>query len=124
MLSTSFTIDTLVIDEASMIKATIYEVLYYVKIYKPELKFVLVGDTKQLKPVETYNYDYFNSFVVKELVEYHRQELTVNKRSNNQLFELFSRVMDLTSEDFSNEFTDRHLCYTNKKRIIHKDFSI
>jgi ATP-dependent exoDNAse (exonuclease V) alpha subunit len=110
-------VDTLVIDEASMIKASIYEVLYFIKSNKPDLKFVLVGDSKQLRPVERHQYDYFNSFVVQELVDYQRQELTVNKRSNNQLFELFSRVMELGSDDFNNDFTERNLCYTNKKRI-------
>ncbi len=77
----------------------------------------MLGDYEQLPGVECKRYDYLNSTVLKELVGGNIQVLTVNYRCPPDLFELFDKVDELTSQDFGSSKTKRHLCRTNNTRI-------
>jgi hypothetical protein len=108
----------IIIDEISMLPAKIYEILYEIKLrFRTKVKFIFVGDYDQLPPVEAKSYNYFNSVALKELVEFNIQQLTENKRSDSEMWDLFQRVDELNPEDFRNSLNTRvHLCYTNVKR--------
>ncbi|KAI9326614.1 hypothetical protein BDR26DRAFT_941086 [Obelidium mucronatum] len=107
------------IDEVGMLRATIYEILYYVKL-QTKVKFVLVGDYKQLGGVERNNrkYNYLNTMALKELVDYSITELLINHRSDNSVTVLFDIVHTLNPSDFDNKhlFTRVNLAYTHNKR--------
>jgi ATP-dependent exoDNAse (exonuclease V) alpha subunit len=106
----------IIIDEISMLPAKMYEILYEIKL-RTKVKFIFVGDYDQLPPVEAKSYDYFNSLALKELVDFNLQQLTENKRSDNEMWGLFKRVDELNPQDFGNSLNTRvHLCYTNVKR--------
>jgi hypothetical protein len=70
-----------------------------------------------ITPVEKIKHDYPNSTVLKELVDCNIQVLNENKRSNNELWELYDKVDDLQPFDFNENSTKRHLCMTNRMRI-------
>lgn len=107
------------IDEVGMLRAAIYEILYYVKL-QTKVNFVLVGDYKQLGGVEKNyrKYDYLNTLVLKELVDYSITELLINHRSDNSVTVLFDIVHTLNPSDFDNKhlFTQVNLAYTHNKR--------
>jgi hypothetical protein len=106
----------IIIDEISMLPAQMYELLYEIKL-RTQVKFIFVGDYEQLPPVEAKSYDYFNSLALKELVDFNMQQLTENKRSDSEMWDLFQRVDELNPADFGNNMNTRlHLCYTNVKR--------
>ena len=106
----------IIIDEVSMMPANIYEVLYEIKM-RTQVKFIFVGDYDQLPPVEAKSFDYFNSLALKELVDFNVHQLTENKRSDREMWNLFERIADLTPIDFGDSLNTRiHLCFTNIKR--------
>ena len=74
-------VEYLVIDEVSMMPYSIYELLYRIKLIT-NVKFILVGDYKQLPAVESKKYNYSNSLLLKELVDFNIEVLTVNHRNN------------------------------------------
>jgi hypothetical protein len=98
----------------------LYDMFYYMKI-NSDVRFILSGDDAQLKPIEEKgvklkSVDYFNSLVMKELVDYNMDRLLVNHRSGNKMWDMFSRIEELEPCDFGNEFTRVHLCWSNTKR--------
>jgi hypothetical protein len=109
-------LDYIIIDEVGLMQAYLYEILYCMH-RNSKVKFILLGDYEQLPGVETKSYDYLNSTVLKELVGCNIQVLTVNHRCPPDLFALFDKVDELTSQDFGNSKTKRHLCRTNNTRI-------
>lgn len=54
---------------------------------------------------------------IKELVDFNRQTLVKNKRSNDELWKLYQIIDELTPSDFGNEMTKKHITYTNNRRI-------
>ncbi len=99
-----------------MLGAVMFELLYMVKL-NTTVKFILVGDHEQLGAVEKTTYDYYNSQVLKELVDGNIQRLTVNKRSDDEMWSLYNRIDELGAEDFGECSATRvHVCYTNSIR--------
>ena len=87
-----------------------FEVLYYLKI-NSTIKLILVGDSKQLLPIEDPKYnkqrnkkqkEYFDSLVMKELVDFNKVTLIENKRSDSIMWNLFHRIDELKPSDFGN----------------------
>lgn len=117
-----FNIDIIIIDEISMVSAFLWNFISLIKEIKPTLKFVFVGDDKQLPPVEEYkNIDYFNHGVIMDLVDNNKIILSVIHRYNLKLKELSNNV-DNTDyiyknlKPFNQKETLKNLCYTNQTR--------
>lgn len=122
----------IIIDEVSMVSSYLWKRLFELK--KIGLKFLLVGDWKQIPPVEPNikNYDYMNhpSVIIMSnsklvvLKKIHRYDMKLKKASMN--------VMKLKLNHYGNKICKKNICYTNKTRkyvnkllndLIAKDFS-
>lgn len=110
-------IDAIIIDEISMMHEQKYKVLLALKKLKPELRFILVGDFKQLLPVKDRAvFDYENSQALFDLCAGNRVELTHCRRSNKELFELYMNVQNVDKDEFGKKITMRNICFTNECR--------
>ena len=72
-----------------------------------------IEDKKYRKQRRKKQPDFFNSLAMKELVDFNRQTLVENKRSNDELWNLYQRIDEIKSSDFGNEMTKKHITYTN-----------
>jgi len=78
-----------VIDEIGMINNKLWNVLFYLKKKIPKSKFILMGDYRQLPPVDEYReakWDIFNHPIVKYLCNNNRIELTERQRYDEALW--------------------------------------
>ncbi|KAJ3092756.1 hypothetical protein HK102_003325, partial [Quaeritorhiza haematococci] len=107
-------IDSLIIDECSMISALVWSILYRVHRTLPHLNFGISGDFDQLPPVENVSYDYENSTMLKELVDGRRATLTMNKRSDPDMWEVFDGIDSLSITEFGSSITERNICRTHR----------
>ena len=110
----------IIVDEISMVKELFYKVFLSIKRLKSDIKFIMCGDFKQLKPVnDRYDYDYANSPALFELCEGEKLELTKCRRADNIMFDLCNpdTINQIDVTQFGKLFTDRHLSFTNRKRI-------
>ena len=110
------------VDEVSMIKEIFYKFFLMLKRMKPELKFIVAGDFNQLEPVNDRigaDFDYANSQALLELCDYNKIQLSKCRRSDDILFNMckFQNIMSIDTKVFKSEFTQRHLAFTNKKRM-------
>ncbi len=118
------------IDEISMMPEMFYSFFIKVKNMYPETKFIISGDFEQLEPVETLNtiHDYENSGALYDLVDGNKQLLTICRRADDEYYNLThpDNVNHITNNkitfnnklyNFGNTYTDKHLAFTNKKRI-------
>lgn len=113
-------INYIIVDEISMVKELFYKVFLSIRRLKPDIKFILCGDFKQLKPVnDRYDYNYENSPALYELCDGQRLELTKCRRADNIMFDLCNpdTINNVDTTQFKNKFADRHLSFTNRKRI-------
>ena len=122
----------IIIDEVSMVSSFLWKRLFELK--KKGLKFLLVGDWKQIPPVEPNmkEYDYMThpaviimsdaKLIVLEKI--HRYDMKLKRLSNN--------VDKIKTNRFPNKVSKRNICYTNKTRkyvnkllndLIAKDFT-
>lgn len=109
--------DCIVIDEISMIGKELWKRLSLLKRECPDVKFLLLGDDKQIPPVEDEDYDdYFNHPAVKFLCNNQRNTLTVLKRYDEDLYKLLCDVDDLDINDFKKEENPINICYYNSTR--------
>ena len=115
----------MIIFEISMVKEIFYKFFVMVKRIKPDIKFIIAGDFQQLPPIndrieqKQYEFNYKSSVALKELCDFNKLELTTCRRSDDILFNMckFENINNIDVSKFNNEFTDRHLAYTNKTRI-------
>ena len=88
---------------------------------RPDIKFLIAGDFEQLLPVKdrVINVDYKNSAALFELCDGNRLQLKKCRRSDDILFNMLlpENIEKIKKEDFNNMLTDRHLSFTNDKRI-------
>ena len=88
---------------------------------RPDIKHIIAGDFEQLLPVKdrVENCDYKNSAALFELSDGHRLQLTKCRRSDDELFNMLlpNNIEKIKRDDFNNNMTDRHLSFTNDKRI-------
>lgn len=114
--------DYMIIDEISMVKEVFYRFFTLLKRYAPNLKFIIIGDYDQLKPVkDKYTGDYRNSPALHHLCDGNRISLEKCRRSDNALFELYDGVRRETKDvDISqfpvNELTSLNIAYTHNTR--------
>jgi len=111
-------IDIIIVDEISMINNELWYYLELIKELKPSIKFILVGDFKQLPAIEEFDVDYINQPFFKELVGYNHINLTIDYRNDGELKE-FSRDYnnnDIIKKLKPHKFPITNFCYTNNKR--------
>ena len=117
-------LDYLIIDEISMMHEVFYKYLLILQKMKPNIRFIVAGNFDQLLPVNDRvsrhsEFDYYNSPALFELCSGNRLELTKCRRADDACFKKVhpNNISNLKSSDFTNVFTDRHLSFSNKRRI-------
>jgi ATP-dependent exoDNAse (exonuclease V) alpha subunit len=109
------------IDEVSMMPEMFYKFFIVLMRMRPDIKFIIAGDFAQLLPVKdrVEGCDYKNSLALHELCGGNRLELTKCRRSDSTLFNMLlpANINNIKKEHFQNKMTNRHICFTNKKRI-------
>jgi len=87
----------------------------------PKLKFTMVGDFEQLPPVKCRlgNTCFKDSKALWELCDGSKLTLTICRRSDDTSFNMVApdNTSKIKKASFGNEFTDRHVSYTNARRI-------
>ena len=112
-----------VVDEISMISAELWRLLCELK-RMTGAKFILVGDYRQLPPVENGGYNYFNHPAIMWLCGSRRCELTTMKRYDKKLWNTSEKVYNdnhtpaemvkrVTVEEMSQS---HNISYTNRTR--------
>ena len=113
--------DYIVVDEISMVKEVFYRFFTIIRRYAPKVKFIIVGDFEQFKPVQdTYDGTYEHSPALHLLCDGQRVNLTTCKRSDDELFGLYSNqenIENINLEQFKvTELTPLNIAYTHKTR--------
>ncbi len=121
----------IIVDEISMVHSGFYEFFVLIKKTLPKLKFILVGDFQQFKPVkDEYKGNYETSQAVYNLCDGNRLLLTKCRRAEEggvQLFNLYKAVRycdnsaEPTLDKIKNKApidTDLNLAYTHQTRIM------
>ena len=89
---------------------------------RKDIKFIIAGDFAQLLPVNERieNANYKDTIAFYELIDFNILQLTKCRRSDDLLFNMLlpDNINKLTKADFNNKYSDRHICFTNQKRII------
>jgi hypothetical protein len=117
-----------VIDEIGMINDELWKYLMLLKRENPTAIFILIGDYRQLPPVDSsriLEYDIFNHPVVKFLCNNNKIELTEKQRYDQSLWDFLERGYEngdwsgLKSRevDFEEIYQSKNICYTNKTRV-------
>jgi hypothetical protein len=109
------------IDEVSMMSEMFYKFFIVLKRMCPKIKFIIAGDFDQLLPVKDRieGCNYKDSMALHELCDGNRLELTKCRRSDATLFNMLrpQNINNIKRKDFKNKMTNRHISFTNKKRI-------
>jgi ATP-dependent exoDNAse (exonuclease V) alpha subunit len=86
--------------------------------YVPKMKFIIIGDFQQFKPVkDRYEGTYEHSAALYTLVDFQRINLTKCRRSDAELFELYTHVDKVKAKQFPfKELTDLNIAYTHATR--------
>jgi ATP-dependent exoDNAse (exonuclease V) alpha subunit len=109
------------IDEVSMMSEMFYKFFIVLKRMRPDIKFIIAGDFAQLLPVKDRIEDcnYKNSLALHELCDGNRLELIKCRRSDATLFNMLlpDNIRKIKKTDFKNKMTNRHIAFTNKKRM-------
>ena len=81
--------DYIIIDEVSMMQERFFNLFITIKRVSPNTKFIVSGDFAQLLPVnDSWVGDYKNSAGTFDICGGNRLQLTINRRSDEELFEL------------------------------------
>ncbi len=111
--------DYIIIDEISMIDCNIWKILETIKIYA-KIPFILIGDYRQLPPIEEDPIDYFNHSGTKHISDYNFIELKDIQRYDSVLAKIAEDIcegnaIDITQFKAFND-TKVNICYYNKTR--------
>ena len=111
------TIKLIIVDEISMVNSELWSILYEVH-NKTKIPFLLVGDWKQIEPVEpeVERFDYKYHPAVLSMSKNTIINLEVDYRCDLKIKELSNNVMDIEIGDVPQQITRTNLCYTNKTR--------
>ena len=111
----------IIVDEVSMISSQLWTYLILLKKVSGAV-FILLGDYRQLPPVETQNHNYFNSSIMKYLANNNRIELTERQRYDLPLWDWLNDfydngiVGDGIERGKSVDYNAYNICYLNKTR--------
>ena len=117
-----------VIDEIGMISNELWKYLMLLKKSNPKAIFILLGDWRQLPPIDegrTAPSDIFNHPVVKFLCNNNKIELTEKQRYDQQLWDFLEKGCEegiwegLAEEEISYDdiYTSKSICFLNKTRV-------
>ena len=111
-------VDYIIIDEVSMMQERFYNLFISIKKISPDTKYIISGDFAQLPPVkDSWTGDYKNSAAMFELCDGHRLQLTKNRRSDSQLFDLAKNVETVELSDYPvTEETYLNIAYKHETR--------
>ena len=122
--------EIVVVDEISMLNLELWKHLEILK--KKGCIFILLGDYRQCKPIEAERtdvdaFDYFNSPIVKYLVNNNRCELNVRKRYDKPLWDyaedfyergIVGDQIEKRQVSFNEIYNSKNICYLNKTRMF------
>jgi ATP-dependent exoDNAse (exonuclease V) alpha subunit len=104
-----------------MMSEVFYKYFIVLKRMRPDIKFIIGGDFAQLLPVKERieNCDYKESIALYELCDGQRIQLSKCRRSDDRLFNMLlpNNINNVKITDFTHFYADRHISFTNKKRI-------
>jgi len=117
-----------VIDEIGMISSKLWKFLMLMKKENPKAIFILLGDWRQLPPIEEFRdgeLDVFNHPVVKYLCNGNSIELNERQRYDKELWDYLEKGIDnddwsgLNKEEINYEdiYINKSICYFNKTRV-------
>lgn len=117
-----------VIDEIGMISNELWKYLMLLKKSNPKAIFILLGDWRQLPPIDegrTAPSDIFNHPVVKFLCNNNKIELTEKQRYDQQLWDFLEKGCEegvwegLAEEEVSCDdiYTSKSICFLNRTRV-------
>lgn len=106
----------ILIDEISMMSEIFYKYLITLSNAKPNIKFIISGDFKQLEPVnDRVICNYKESRALFELCSGFRVELMQCRRADDKLYNLLKNVNTINTSIFTDKLNKINLAYTNKK---------
>jgi len=121
----------IVVDEISMVGTELWRLFIAIKRKYPHIDFILIGDEKQIPPIEEYDINYFHHPAVKYLTNFNKIELTKIQRYDMKLYKF---VMDMYHKDIiGNNINEEkiqvkdmidsvNICYYNAtRRFINKE---
>ena len=111
-------LELIIIDEISMINKELWKLLLLLK-EETKIKFLLIGDEKQLPPIEDdgIEREYFNSSIVKFLSNYNKINLTIKKRYDEKLSKILDDIDNIDKKDLGKKCeTKINICFLNKTR--------
>jgi hypothetical protein len=113
----------LIVDEVSMANSAMLMLIGRIKQANPEIRICLIGDFKQLKPINDIvgkGFDYEGSYGVWWICDGTRVELTQNRRvvdkDSNKLVDMFMNPDKVDRSLFPTKECERSISYTNRKR--------
>ena len=113
--------DYIVVDEISMVKEVFYRFFTIIRRYAPKIKFIIIGDFAQFKPVQdSYQGSYEDSPALHQLCDGQRVNLTKCRRSDDELFSLYSNPKNIDKINLRlfkfQRITQLNIAYTHKTR--------
>jgi hypothetical protein len=120
--------DYIIVDEDSMMGYTFLTLFQRAKMNSKKTIFIFLGDFRQLPPVSEErnslgeDLDYHNSYVKMYMCDFNCLKLTINKRSNDTMWELADAAYEKGIVDWKDygdfDVFDAHIhvCFTNRKR--------
>lgn len=112
-------IEYIVVDEMSMVHELFYKVFICIKRLVPKIKFILIGDFRQLRPVnDRVDCEYEHSPAYYELIDNNMVVLTKCRRSDDKIFNICKEenIGKVTTDMFTHKQTLLNICWTNEKR--------
>jgi hypothetical protein len=106
----------IVVDEIGMINKQLWKHLCILKKKNPHLIFILLGDYRQTKPIEDFEYDYFNSSIVRYLTNGNKIELTEKQRYDDELWNFLENYYE---KDIIGKLKHSNKIDMNKKMICY-----
>ena len=113
-------VDYIFVDEISMVNEIFYKFLIMLKSKKPNIKFIIVGDFNQLKPVkDRVQCNYKQCLPLIDLCDCNRLELSICRRSDDTLFNMckFKNIMNIKKSNFNSKQTSKCISFLHKTRI-------
>jgi hypothetical protein len=112
-------VNTIIITEVFMIPSYIMNVLDKIKYAYPDIKFIVEGDPKQLRPVKEENINWLNTKMFNNLCDNNLLILQFNKRNNET--ENYNKIFNNEKlEDYKykkREPQNVNICRTNAMRV-------
>ena len=110
-------VDYIVIDEVSMIREVFFRFFMLIKRYVPKIKFIIIGDFAQLKPVNDSYQGEYNGPALHCLCDGVQINLKRCRRSDAALFNLYTNIESVDTTQFPvRELTELNIAYTHKTR--------